>query len=76
MREIPFGYRRSALDSNLILGRAISHGGAYYDVPNPHALPCRRFAVILADANARLGADAVCYSFIVVNFYGFFILCD
>ncbi len=34
-----------------------------------YALPCRRFAVILADANAQLGADAVCYSFIVVNLH-------
>jgi hypothetical protein len=34
-----------------------------------YALPYRRFAVILADANARLGADAVCYSFIVVNLH-------
>src|SRR5450759_702837 len=32
-----------------------------------YALTYRRFAVILADANARLGADAVCYSFIVVT---------
>jgi hypothetical protein len=34
-----------------------------------YALPCRRFAVILADANARLGADAVCYSFIAADFH-------
>src|ERR1019366_8397929 len=34
-----------------------------------YALPYRRFAIILADANARLGADAVCYSFIVVNLH-------
>jgi hypothetical protein len=34
-----------------------------------YALPCRRFAVILADANARLGADAVCYSFIAVDLH-------
>ena len=32
-------------------------------------LPCRRFAVILADANARLGANADCYSFIAVDFH-------
>ena len=31
--------------------------------------PCRRFADILADACARLGADAVCYSFIVVDLH-------
>jgi hypothetical protein len=34
-----------------------------------YALPCRRFADILADANARLGADADRYSFIVVDFH-------
>jgi hypothetical protein len=28
-------------------------------------LPCRRFADILADASARLGADAARYAFIV-----------
>jgi hypothetical protein len=33
------------------------------------ALPCRRFADTLADANARLGADAVRYSFIAVDFH-------
>ena len=32
-----------------------------------YAIPCRRFACILADARARLGADVVCYSFIVVD---------
>lgn len=32
-------------------------------------LPCRRFANALADASARLGADAGCYSFIVVDFH-------
>ena len=32
-----------------------------------YAIPCRRFADILADACARLGADVVCYSFIVVD---------
>jgi len=31
--------------------------------------PCRRFAVILADADARLGANADCYSFIAVDFH-------
>jgi len=35
----------------------------------PIALPCRRFAVILADADARLGANADCYSFIAVDFH-------
>ena len=34
-----------------------------------YALPYRRFAVILADANARLGANADCYSFIAVDFH-------
>ena len=31
--------------------------------------PCRRFANILADACARLGADVVRYSFIVVDLH-------
>jgi len=31
--------------------------------------PCRRFADILADACARLGADAVRYSFIIVDLH-------
>ena len=31
--------------------------------------PYRRFADILADACARLGADVVCYSFIVVDLH-------
>jgi hypothetical protein len=31
--------------------------------------PCRRFADILADACARLGADVVRYSFIVVDLH-------
>ena len=34
-----------------------------------YVLPCRRFADTLADANARLGADAVRYSFIAVDFH-------
>jgi hypothetical protein len=34
-----------------------------------YALPYRRFAVILADAGARLGANADCYSFIAVDFH-------
>jgi len=33
------------------------------------ALPCRRFADTLADANARLGADADRYAFIVRDFH-------
>ena len=33
------------------------------------AIPCRRFADILADAYARLGADVACYAFIVVDFH-------
>ncbi len=32
-----------------------------------YAIPCRRFADVLADACARLGADVVCYSFIVAD---------
>ena len=32
-------------------------------------LPYRRFAVILADAHARLGADVDRYSFIVMDFH-------
>jgi hypothetical protein len=32
-------------------------------------LPCRRFAAILADADARLGADADRYSFIAVDLH-------
>jgi hypothetical protein len=31
--------------------------------------PCRRFDAALADCVARLGADAVCYSFIVADFH-------
>ena len=34
-----------------------------------YAIPYRRFAGILADACARLGADVVCYSFIVVDLH-------
>ena len=34
-----------------------------------YALPCRRFADVLADACARLGADVVRYSFIVVDLH-------
>ena len=34
-----------------------------------YAIPCRRFADILADAYARLGADVVCYSFIAVDLH-------
>ena len=34
-----------------------------------YALPCRRFAVTLAGANARLGADADRYSFTVVDLH-------
>src|SRR5271166_6486795 len=32
-------------------------------------LPCRRFADVLADARARLGADVDRYSFIAVDFH-------
>jgi hypothetical protein len=34
-----------------------------------YALPCRRFADTLADANARLGADVDRYSFIVADLH-------
>jgi hypothetical protein len=34
-----------------------------------YALPYRRFNAALADCVARLGADAVCYSFIVADFH-------
>ena len=34
-----------------------------------YAIPYRRFACILADVCARLGADVVCYSFIAVDFH-------
>ena len=34
-----------------------------------YALPCRRFADTLTDARARLGADVVRYSFIVVDLH-------
>jgi len=45
------------------------------DIPNfaarwlACAHPCRRFASTLADADARLGADAGHYSFIVADFH-------
>jgi len=34
-----------------------------------YALPCRRFAGVLTDADARLGADVDRYSFIVVDLH-------
>jgi len=34
-----------------------------------YAIPCRRFASILADVDARLGADVVCYAFIAVDLH-------
>ena len=34
-----------------------------------YAIPCRRFADILADTCARLGADVVCYSFTAVDLH-------
>jgi hypothetical protein len=34
-----------------------------------YALPCRRFTDALADDSARLGADVVRYSFIVMDFH-------
>jgi hypothetical protein len=34
-----------------------------------YALPCRRFAGVLTDANARLGVDVDRYSFIVVDLH-------
>ena len=45
------------------------------DIPNfaaqwlACALPCRRFAGVLADVDARLGADVDHYSFIAVDFH-------
>jgi len=36
-----------------------------------YTFPYRRFAHILADVHARLGADAVCYSFITAGFHRF-----
>jgi hypothetical protein len=32
-------------------------------------IPCRRFAAVLADDRARLGADVGCYSFIVMDLH-------
>jgi hypothetical protein len=37
-----------------------------------YMLPCRRFADVLADACARLGADVGRYSFIAVDSHGRF----
>jgi hypothetical protein len=37
-----------------------------------YMLPCRRFADVLADACARLGADVDRYSFIAVDSHGRF----
>jgi len=34
-----------------------------------YTIPCRRFALALAGNDARLGADVVRYSFIVVDFH-------
>jgi hypothetical protein len=34
-----------------------------------YAIPYRRFAEVLADNCARLGADVACYSFIVADFH-------
>lgn len=34
-----------------------------------YAIPCRRFAEVLADNCARLGADVVCYTFTVVDLH-------
>ena len=34
-----------------------------------YAIPCRRFACILANTCARLGADVVCCTFIVVDLH-------
>jgi hypothetical protein len=34
-----------------------------------YVIPYRRFACVLADADARLGTDVVCYSFIVVDLH-------
>ena len=34
-----------------------------------YAIPCRRFADVLAGNCARLGADVVCYTFIVADLH-------
>jgi hypothetical protein len=34
-----------------------------------NVLPCRRFTDVLAHADARLGADVACYSFIAVDLH-------
>jgi hypothetical protein len=34
-----------------------------------YAIPCRRFAEVLTDNCARLGADVACYSFIVMDLH-------
>ena len=39
-----------------------------------YALPCRRFADALTGTHARLGADAVRYSFIVTDFHHLFLV--
>ena len=40
-----------------------------FGLPNQAEQPLPTFIVILADANARLGANAVCYSFIAADFH-------
>ena len=35
-----------------------------------YAIPYRRFAEVLADNCARLGADVICYIFFAVDLYG------
>jgi hypothetical protein len=34
-----------------------------------YAIPCRRFAGVLAETCARFGADVVCYAFIAADFH-------
>jgi hypothetical protein len=51
-----------------------NYGVGTRDNPNAaqwlaYALPCRRFVADLATGDARLGADAVRYSFIVSDFH-------
>jgi len=41
----------------------------YTRAAGAHCAPCRRFADNLAVASARLGADAVCYSFTAVDLH-------
>jgi hypothetical protein len=63
-----------AIVSDRIAFRVVDRVGTQ-DIPNyaaqwlAYAHPCRRFACILADADARLGAVAGHYSFNVADFH-------